>query len=211
VTKSELKKRLYELVTTYFGGATVRWSNTKGVNPNAPLVSLNLFTVNRPYTPVRTSVDGVIVDSYPSKVTLQVDLFTKGRGAVTPGVTSANENTAEDDLIEFVNFVNSVYGDEWSLQNDISLLANEVQDLTGIVNDTAWEYRAMVEFEVGFTQHAVGHTGTMYDDGILYYGNGQPVPGDPGFTQTPSGGNTQELAELSTGWFESVDGPTQKQ
>jgi len=208
MTYRELKKKLSELVSTYFGDATVIWGMAGAVSPTCPLVTLTMGDVVRHYLPIRGNVNGVPVDYYPSRTTVQVDLFTKGVGVTTEaGYTARRENTAVGDMIDFVNFLNSIYVDGWSDANDVYILANQVRDLTELVNDTTWEYRAMVELEIGFTQAAVGHTATMYEGGVLYDEEGNPAQDAPPFEPTPSGGRTQDLADQSTGWFDQVEDP----
>lgn len=194
------------------------------MRPQSPLIALTAGSVTRPYQPITQTVDGVPVNCYPSKTTIQVDLFTKGEKLTDENsVTAVMENTAVNDLTDFLNFLNSAYVDDWSTLNDVSILANTVQDLSQLINDTVWDYRAMVELEIGFTQAAVGYTGTMYDSGMDYYENGKPKydknwnpldengnplplpPGKRPFKPTPSGGRTPELADESTGWFEQVE------
>jgi len=224
MTQRELKQKLYELVSSYFGGAVVLWGKAGAVNPCSPLVVLNMGDIIRPYQPITRIVKGVPVNSYPSQTTVQIDLYTKG-GELTDadGVTAAKENTAVDDLTDFVNFLNSVDVDHWSEIHDVSIMANHVSDLTELINDAAREYRAMVELEVGFTQHAVGYGGIMHEAGMPFYENGRPkydqdgnpldasgkvIPGQPGpppFEHTPSGGRTQELTDQFTGWFNEVE------
>ena len=59
------------------------------------------------------------------------------------------ENTAENDILLFFNFLNSPYAVRYCNEHDIAIvLNNSVQDLTGIINDTEYEFRAMLEFEV---------------------------------------------------------------
>ena len=207
MTLRELKQKLYELTSGYFKNAIVAWDKVSGaVNPKAPAVVLSTISVQRPYQPIKQTVDGIIVHCYPSKTTLQVDLYTKGALLESGGgnVTAAYENTAVEDLTDFVNYINSVAVDHWSDIHDVSILANEVQDLTELVNDTTWDYRAMVELEIGFTQTAVGHGGIMWEGGITYGEDGKPLSEQPEFTPTPSGGRSQEIADQSTGWFNQV-------
>ena len=208
MTHRELKKKLYDLVKSYFEGATVTWGKVSGsVNPKAPAVILSTVSLQRPYQPIKQTVDGVPVHCYPSKTTLQVDLYTKGAAlnGGGAGMTAAHENTAVDDLVDFVNFINSVRVDDWSGIHDVSIMANTVQDLTELVNDTTWDYRAMVELEIGFTQTAVGHGGIMWEGGAASGEDGKPLAEQPEFTPTPSGGRSQEIADQSTGWFEQVE------
>ena len=239
MTQSELKQKMYDLVTEYFGGATVTWGKVRLVSPGVPQVVLTTLPAVRTYHPVTVTPDGVPVNCWPSKITLQVDLYTKGRSLNDePNTTATYENTAVDDLLSFVNFLGSPYVDDWSLVNDIAIHARQVHDFAEVNNETSWEYRAMVELELGFTESAVGYTGTGYESGITCWENGlpkyepdgtpldpdgNPLPpeldenGDPipwpplpPFAPTPSGGGTTTLADQFTGWFEAVDGPEQQ-
>lgn len=236
MTQGELKAKLNELVRTYFAGATVRWGKTKGTAPNAPLVVLRMGTVMRKVHAVAHIADGVPFSSHPSKTTLQVDLFTAGAPRETePGTIAANENTAANDLLAFANFLYSPHVDHWALQNDISILPGPVQDLTELVNDSSWSYRAMTELDIGFTERAGGYAGMNWEGGMAYWpcgapkfdketgrplnpdgtpappqhdADGNPLPQNPPqFAQMPSGGGSAELAEAAAGWFDSVDGP----
>jgi hypothetical protein len=166
---------MYDLVAEYFGGATITWGKVKGVSPNVPQVVLNMGTVTRSYQPITQHVGEVLVQSYPSKTTLQVDLYTKGAPSNTdPGMTAAFENTAVNDMTDFLNFINSEYVGDWCEINDVSILCNTVSDLTELLNDVVWDYRAMLELELGFMQSAVGRTGTSYEQGVAHYENGRP-------------------------------------
>ena len=237
MTQRELKQKLYDLTGEYFNALKIQgnivWGMTKPVNPNSPMVALTTGPINRNERRNRLYFDGIVVDRWPSKTMLQVDLFTKGAPTSdAPNVTAAYENTAVNDLTDFVNFLHSVYADHWSFLNDISLNVYGVQDLTAITNDTSWAYRAMVEIEVGFTQTAVGFTASNFEDGVPYHDNGRPMfdgegyaldrdgnripapplpigpDGRPVFPQyelTHSGGGSQELADQRLGWFEDVE------
>jgi hypothetical protein len=228
MTQRELKQKLYELVRVYFKDAAVVWGKTKAVSPQEPLITLTMGSVSRPYQPITKWVRGVPIDCWPSKTALQIDLYTKGENLTDSacGITAARENTAVNDLSDFVNFINSAYADNWSLANDVSLLARQVHDLTELINDTAWDYRAMAELEIGYTQNAAGYAGMNYEGGNPLHDNGHPkydadgnaldkdgniLPeepaGPPPFRPNPSGGGTQELAESFTGWFERVEEP----
>ena len=210
MTYQELKVKLYDLVGEYFaalrGQGNIVWSMAKAVNPNSPMVSLQLGQLNRHYMPTRLDINGVPVDNYQSYTTLQVDLFTKG-AAITDeaNITAARENTAVNDMIDFVNFLNSAYVDHWCLINDVSIQGNAVRDLTQLINSTSWDYRAMIELEIGFTQNAVGYTGIMFEGGVLYDEDGNLIPEPPPFETTSSGGRSKDLADQYTGWFEQVE------
>ena len=211
MTQQELKKKLYDLVSTYFSGAGVSWSMTKKANPNSPMVALTMGTIYRHYLPTRGDVNGVPIDCYQCYTTLQVDLFTMGADrAGGESVTAERENTAVNDMADFVNFLNSVYVDHWCLLNDVSIQADRIHDVTQLANDSSWDFRAMVELAIGFTQNAVGYSATMYEGGVKYDESGNPIPTPPEqppppVESTPSGGRSQELGDQYTGWFEQVE------
>jgi len=236
VNHGELKNALLVLVSTFFVGATVSWGKVKAVSSKVPQIVLSMGGINRHYQPITQSVNGVPINVYASKTTLQVDLYTKGRQrAQESGVTAAFENTAVKDMAGFLNFLDSEYADNWCGVNDVSILVNQVQDLTELINDTSWDYRAMVELEVGFTETAAGFSMQNFEGGVPLHSNGipkydeegflldedgnrepgvEPLPQDedgnpiyPSIEPSPSGGGSQDLADQSTGWFEKVATP----
>ena len=60
-----------------------------------------------------------------------------------------------------------------------------VRNVSALTNDTNWEYRAMAEFMVAYTEEASGAT-TVW-------------------SQNPSGGGSDELADITTGYFDHVN------
>ena len=211
MTQRELKEKLYDIVAIFFAAldkkGSIIWGKTKPVNPASPMVSLGLAQVQRPYRPARRYINGIPYDSYPSNTMLSVDLFTKGAPATDePNVTSRNENTAVNDLTDFANFINSVYVDHWSGRNGISLKVRTIQDLTALINDTSWQYRALLEIDVGFMQTSVGYTGTNFERGIEFDRDGNPIGTRP-YVPNHSGGGSQVLADDFTGYFTEVEGP----
>ena len=115
----------------------------------------------------------------------------------------------------------------WCHERDLSIIVpNTVEDLTGLINDTNYEYRAMMEVQIGFTMTAIGYTGVMSPESIKHSGvtvdpeTGEQTPyeytgGDiqgedvtamePVAAQTPSGGGNAELAEQEGGYFTNVE------
>jgi hypothetical protein len=147
-------------------------------------------------------VNGIVFSSYPSETTLQVDLFTKGKFSEAQYA----ENTATSDLLDFVNFIDAPSTIEWSNRNDVSLrLLNGVQDLSEIINDSQWQYRAMCELAVSFTQWSAEYNGVLGEASIVFDENGIPIDViRENWRQTASGGGTHELAGETTGFFEEV-------
>jgi hypothetical protein len=188
-----LKAKLYEITAQYFQGANVVWGRTKKVKPRPALVILSTGPVNRPLQPIMEAIDGVPCGFYPSTVTWDVNLFTNGKPVPAgQAMTVPYDNTVVNDLLDFVNYINSPYVTDWCTNNDISIMdSGEIRDLTELINDTSWSYRGLVVFNVDFTQAAIGAAGILTEDGI--------------WEPTASGGGSPELAAEATGYFESVE------
>jgi hypothetical protein len=207
LNQRELKNHLYELVSTYFAGATVIWAQTNTVKPPAALVTLKTGLITRTLYPIMEVRNGVSCGYYPSKTALEINLFTKGAPIVSEGETIAYENTAVADLTEFLNFVGSPHVIAWCLERDIDITpSSDVLDVTALISDTQWEYRAMVELEIDFVQYAIGATGIL-DETSIVDGGIDPKWNGP----TPSGGGTQELADKDIGYFQSVEVEKEKE
>ena len=218
---SGVRKALLELTRYYFRGATVTFSRqSKMAKQGVPLVTLYTGVVTRPINPPQKVIDGRPVSFYPSSVPVQIDLFTKGRKVdMGEGFTPVMENTAVDDLLAFVNFLNSEFVAHYCEGKDIAIvIPNTVEDLTGLINDTSYEYRAMVEITVYFTQYAIGYSGSLSDDSVVhgYDEHGNPITGgdiqaddvtelDPAVSTSPSGGGNPEVLGDERGYFENVE------
>ena len=140
-------KELFRALTQqYFGGANVVFANqSRTAKQKVPLVVLTPGNVHRPQAPNYTFVDGEVVGHYLSRFSITVDLFTNGSPVVdeVSGKTVAYEDNAVDDMLSFADFLNSEHTVQWSHQNDVSILIDgDVLNLTGIVNDTSYEFRS---------------------------------------------------------------------
>lgn len=140
-------KELFRALTQqYFGGANVVFANqSRTAKQKEPLVVLTPGNVHRPQAPNYTFVDGEVVGHYLSRFSITVDLFTNGSPVVdeASGKVVAYEDNAVDDMLSFADFLNSEHTVQWSHQNDVSILIDgDVLNLTGVVNDTSYEFRS---------------------------------------------------------------------
>lgn len=224
MTLTELKTAIRQLTELYFTGTTVRYAKQSfTVKPEKPLVLLTVAPVSRPLNPPVKFIDGRPVAFYPASTSIQVDLFTNGeQREVAPGFTSVAENTAEDDLLAFASFLNSEYVTQWCHGRDIAIVVPPtVQDVTDLIHDTNFEFRAMMEVTVYFTMTAIGYTGTLAPESIKHSGvgsDGEPYESEggdiqaddvsvlePEFKQTPSGGGNVELVAEEGDYFTNVE------
>ena len=189
---SQAKELFRSLTAQSFAGAEVAFSRQSRVaKPNVPLVSITPRNVTRPSMPNYEEVDGVLVGHYLSRIPMQVDLFTHGLPVVDDetGVAVAYENTAMDDMLAFMDFLNSPYTVEWCHAHDVAIeFDGDPKDLTGLVNDDTYEYRSQLAVLFYFTQKAVGHTATLSEDSIQYpTGSGDYTTEEPADAESSSG------------------------
>lgn len=213
----EARDLMKELLTLFFGGATVMFAGqSHSVKPKAPLVTLTTISVNRPTNPPMETVDGHPVGYYPTMMTMQVDLYTKG-APITVGSDQIvpMENTALNDMLDLLNFIGSEYFVNWSHQKDIALAPKgEVRDTSALINSTSYQFRTTLELTLSFTQKAVGYVGILDASSIKHStpdgeaeGNddASDVYVEPEFTPSNSGGGTPELAEQIIGFFTEAE------
>lgn len=237
----QVKELFRSLTKEYFAGAQVVFANqSRTPMQKIPLVVITPGNVNRPLYPNYETVNGILVGAYLSRFSVTIDLFSNGEPVIDEetGQTVAYEDNTEGDLLAFADFLNSEHTLAWSRRNDVSLLIDgDVQSLTGVVNDTTYQYRARLSVQLYFTQKAVDRAAVQSEDSIKYpkkdpetgetvYVPGAPEdtesrtgdwdkfdgkkPGDgsiiePEFEQTSSGGGTEELANLQTGYFTEAE------
>lgn len=198
---TEAVDKVRELAATYFSGANVIYGNqSRTAKPELNLVTILGGAVRRSTHPIKTPIDCEPVNCFKCRVSVTVDLFSHGKPVVVDDIEVAKENTAVEDLLSFVDFLDSDYALEWCNRNDLTILMEgDAQNLTGIINQTTYEYRARIQLSVYFTEYAVGSTGVWLESSIVD-GEIHPV-----YKQTPSGGGSQPLADVTADYFESVE------
>lgn len=169
---TEARELFRQITKQYFAAANVIFSNqSRAAKPEPGLVVLTPGAVKRPYLPNYQQIDGTMVGCYQSRMMISVDLFTHGSPVIDDdtGQTVAYENTAMDDMLSFADYLNSQFVTAWSHMNDVTvLLEGDAQDLTGIINDNNYEYRARVVVMFYFTQKAIGETAVAKEQSIRY-------------------------------------------
>lgn len=186
MTFSEVKDLLLELVTRYHPGAMVVWSKTKGVTPKPPYITLGYSNLNR--SAFRLDDEEKEHRYYNYDFTFEINLYTVGRHVTAENV-SYYENTAVEDLEEFIRFLDSDEITDELAEKDVTIVMNPpVRDLSELIGDTKFNYRSMCEFTVSYVGLADGRYGVS---------NGQTVP-------NPSGGGSEEFTNAESFVVEEV-------
>lgn len=153
---SEAKELFRQMTEGFFANHNVVWANQSRMQKShLPLVVLTPGNVRRHnFADREIDTDGKLEDRYESHLSMTIDLFTHGSPILGKnGETLAYEDTAEDELLAFADYMSGYRCTDWCYVNCISILVSEpVQTLSGIINDTNYEYRARVIADLSFTQ-----------------------------------------------------------
>ena len=118
----------------------------------------------------------------------EINLYTVGR-EVKAGNSNYYENTAVEDLEEFIRFLDSDGITEELAKKDVTIVMNPpIRDLSELIGDTKFNYRSMCEFTVSYVGLADGKYGVL---------ESKAVP-------NPSGGGMKEFAEVETYAIEEI-------
>lgn len=159
----EAKLLLYETVARYHPGAVVVWEKTKGVTPRPPYITLGYGNINRSL--FRMSDEKGEHEYYEYSFTFEMNLYTIGKELKVNGAgIGAYENTAVEDLEEFIRFLDSEAITNELTQKGLSVFLNPpIRDLSELIGDTKFNYRSMAEFTVAFVGCADGMYGVWGD------------------------------------------------
>lgn len=196
MTTEQAQLLFEQLVKKYFAGTVVRWCETNQVKPPYPFVVLKLTNVSRSVHPDEYG-DEEIRRQYLCTGRVTLNLYTGGRKSTAkPGMTSLPpRNTAVSDLQGFLHFLGSDAGQDFLEEHNISILEEgNTLDVSALLNESKYEYRAQQEFVLSFVDSTTGHSGVTPP---AEQGEDNTVP-------SPSGGGTPEQSEDKTGWFESA-------
>ena len=203
---SELKELFRTIVKEYFNGATVVYAKESRIaKPNLPLVTLTIGDATRDTHSADETAKEYKVSNYQSKVPVTIDLFTKGDPVMDDdGMIVAYSDSSLDDMLAFADYLDSEYVTDYTNKYNFTILIDQgVQSLTGVVNDNNYEYRARMSVMLYYVHQAVGRANVLLEKSIVYAGNDEATI-EPKFEQTSSGGGTQKLAELETGYFGTI-------
>lgn len=149
---SELRELFRQRAEEFFSGYEVVFSNqSRMAKPSVPLVTITFHNLTRPHTPIYIWKDGCPVGHYYSKIIVTIDLFTNGKPVSDESGVVVYENTAMDELLDFCDYLNGEVTLRWCCINDVTILIEQdAQDMTGVVNDNNYEYRARQDISLYF-------------------------------------------------------------
>lgn len=152
-----------QITKDYFGTdkKVIFGNQSRNPKPNQPLVVITTTTFKRP-------LDAPILDFkdkfYPSILSLTVDLFTNGTDIFNGGVKLFTIDSSLDEMLSFKDYLESEDVIERTHLNDISIIPVDVTLMTGIVNDTTYQYRSRMNVNIYFTHNAISKNGSPVND-----------------------------------------------
>mgnify|MGYP004517650921 CR=1 FL=1 len=158
----DLKEFIYDVVAGYFTSANIVWAGEVSAKPKPPLVMLQMRNPTKEEFPIEYSDDDGTVKYYAASITLEVDIFS-------PGGKKTGDDTLAD-MMEFLLYIDSPQVTDDLFTADVSIeAAGPVQNATMPLDGVKYEFRSMVEFEVGYLQYASGAYGVKRSSDDLTY------------------------------------------
>ena len=181
---------IYDLVSTYFVGATVIIANQNTAQPKPPSVRLTFGQIR--YNKIMEQFGAEMQREFLGNISVTVELFTLGERIAAESEVAPAINSSASDLSSFIMFLQSDYSILFQQKNNISIsIDGDVTPINSSLNGTMNAFRASVQLSARFVVSTYGFSNMQI--------NGQP------YSQTVSGGGSQELADMKTGAFDTVE------
>ena len=162
MTIADAKAKMLELVSTYFGDGHVFFAGAKMARSVEPYVTLQITGFSKGSSDIRTVNE---TDEYTRSFSMitancQIDLYTKGRNLALAGEYEEFDNTALEDVEDFDQYIDSDFSLELQSQLGMSVIRDgDIQDTSALVNDSTYQYRATVKYNVEFWDGSFGYKG----------------------------------------------------
>lgn len=156
------KKYCRNIVAAYFGEGHVFFAEQKMTKRPVPYLTIKLASLGKNRTKItKYDIDNQCFKDYRMASTkMEVNLYTLGKNIAEEGYDPVYENTAVEDMDDFVKFLQSdEIIEDMSRNNIVIALDGEIKDLSFLENSSEFRYRAMAEFGVNFVDISYGQYG----------------------------------------------------
>lgn len=165
MTIAEAKKYLYRHVSGYYGEGHVFYAGQKMPRFPEPYITIKFRKVRKQGNKI-TKFDGkeeCYKDYWAMMMPAEINLYTQGKNISEPGKTPVYENTALEDLENFMTYLCSDYEKDEHLKNNIAIeQEGDVEDVSALVNDNStFNFRSMVNVNVKFISCSYGKYGQL--------------------------------------------------
>lgn len=157
MTLSEAKQTIFDFVQSFFEEGTVAFEDQKMVRLPVPYITLKFLNINKQR--FANKYDDKIY--WEIKSTVSMNIYTQGKEVSVNDSLHYYENSAQDDLMDFIKYMESDGSTDWLSNKNVSLMLKDdsIKDLSMLLNDTTYRYRAYAEFDFTFTDEQAGYKG----------------------------------------------------
>ena len=181
---NDMRTAVRNVIALFFDERKVRYAEQKMAKPSDPYVTVKFDNVQKTQFAIKERNRDEVDSHWKLNCTAEVNLFTNGKP-----VGNNFENTAMGDFQELVYFLESdAVVDKLSTYGITMVLDSPIRDISGIINETKYKYRANATFRVYYTETTYGR----------FLQGGRTVP-------NASGGNKAEYVNAETGYFTTVE------
>ena len=168
---TEVQNLVQATAAQFFRDAHVIWANQLNTKPPLPYVTLKFGDVSRN---LYTASDDDDQRCYWYSTVLDVNVYTDGKPmASQKGAIINYANTAQSDIMDFCNFVESEYiTDKLNDKGLVVRFRPPVRNLTELEKERKYRYRAQAEFGIEFMVDASGEYGVGVDAARENYSGG---------------------------------------
>lgn len=150
----EAKKYSRHIVAAYYGDGHVFYAEQKMTKKPAPYVTVKFNGLGKSRTKI-TKYDKESQcnkDYWQANTKMELNLYTLGKNIAPDGMEEQYENTAVEEIDDFVKYlVSDAISDSMVINDVVIALDGNIHDLTFLLHESQFRYRAMAEFVITFT------------------------------------------------------------
>lgn len=162
MTVKEMKEYARRIVAAYFGDSHVFFADQKKSKGPTPYLTVKILgnSKNRSKITKYDSQEECFKDYWQVNSRMEVNLYSLGENVAPKGREPVYENTTIEDLSEFVKYLESdAISDSMVLNDVVIALDGEIRDVSFLLRESEYRYRAMAEFKISFTDSSYGAYG----------------------------------------------------
>lgn len=158
----EAKKYSRDIVATYFGDGHVFYAEQKMAKKPVPYLTVKFSGSGKSRSKItkHDRESQLFKDYWQANIKMELNLYTLGKNIAPKDAEPVYENTAVEDMDDFMKFLCSDEIVEDMDRNNIVIAINgRIRDLSFLENDSEFRYRSMAEFDVNFIDSSYGAYG----------------------------------------------------
>lgn len=158
MTIEKAQQMVYEIVRDFYGADHVFWAGAKVTRPPTPYVTIQFLDATRSRFPVKQMVGEDWMTYRDISCPVDINLYTKGAEVKGDGTDIAYGNTALSDLSHFADYIDSDAITE-DMDEMTILTEQQPKDMSALLKESQYQYRAMMELRVNFKTETYGRYG----------------------------------------------------